>query len=211
MNILETIIAKKKIEVEERKRSKSIADLEQGPFFKNNVLDFKKYLLREDKTGIIAEFKRRSPSKGNINDTSTVEEVTTAYTKYGASGLSILTDKDFFGGCLDDLLAATINEVPLLRKDFIIDEYQLVESRAYGAGVILLIAACLQKDQVKQLATVAKNLGLNVLLEIHNEQELEHICDAVDVVGVNNRDLKTFTVDINRSIILGGNLRGTRF
>lgn len=202
MNILETIIAKKRIEVEEQKRYKTIAELEKGPFFKNEVLDFKKYLCREDKTGIIAEFKRRSPSKGIINDTSTVTEVTTAYTKFGASGLSILTDNDFFGGSLDDLLAATVNKVPLLRKDFIIDEYQLVESKAFGAEVILLIAACLSKKEVDNLATFAKNIGLNVLLEIHNEKELEQICDAVDVVGVNNRDLKTFTVDINRSIEL---------
>ncbi|MDB5222263.1 MAG: indole-3-glycerol phosphate synthase [Chitinophagaceae bacterium] len=203
MNILETIIAKKKIEVKERKEDKSIAELEHGTFFKNKVLDFKKYLLREDKTGIIAEFKRRSPSKGIINNTSTVTEVTTAYTKYGASGLSVLTDEAFFGGSLSDLVAATINEVPLLRKDFIIDEYQLVESKAFGAEVILLIAACLKKHEVKTLAASAKNIGLNVLLEIHNEEELEHICDEVDVVGINNRDLKTFTVDINRSIELG--------
>jgi len=202
VNILDTIIAKKKVEVDERKRSKSIAELENGPFFKNKVLDFKEYLLKEDKTGIIAEYKRRSPSKGIINSSATVKEVTNAYTQYGASGLSILTDEDFFGGSLNDLLEATINKVPLLRKDFIIDEYQLVESKAFGADIILLIAACLKKEEVKSLAASAKNIGLNVLLEIHNEAELEHICDEADVVGVNNRDLKTFTVDINRSIDL---------
>ncbi|MDQ6758149.1 MAG: indole-3-glycerol phosphate synthase TrpC [Bacteroidota bacterium] len=202
MNILETIIAKKKLEVENNKRSKSIAALKNAPFFKNKSLDFKKYLLREDKSGIIAEFKRQSPSKGIINDTVSVAAVTTAYTKYGASALSVLTDEEFFGGSVNDLLAATINEVPLLRKDFIIDEYQLIESKAFGAEVILLIAACLKKSEVKELASSAKNMGLNVLLEIHNEEELEHICDDVDVVGVNNRDLKTFTIDINRSIEL---------
>lgn len=206
MNILETIIAKKKVEVEERKHCKSISELEKGPFFKNKVLDFKKFLLGEDRTGIIAEFKRRSPSKGIINDTSTVAEVTSAYTKYGASGLSILTDEEFFGGSLDDLVEATINEAPLLRKDFIIDEYQLAESKAFGAEVILLIAACLKVNEVKSLAASAKNFGLNVLLEIHNEQELGHICGDVDVVGVNNRDLKTFTVDINRSVALSGKI-----
>ncbi len=195
-------MAKKKIEVKKRKQEKSISELENGSFFKNKVLDFKNYLSREDKTGIIAEFKRRSPSKGIINSSSTVTEVTTAYTKYGASGLSILTDEDFFGGSMNDLMMATINEVPLLRKDFIIDEYQLVESKAFGAEVILLIAACLSKKEVKDLASSAKNIGLNVLLEIHNEEELEHICDEVDVVGVNNRDLKTFAVDIARSIEL---------
>lgn len=202
MNILDKIIAQKKIEVEKRKSNKSIKDLEDGPFYKNETLSFKDFLLRDDKTGIIAEFKKRSPSKGIINNTSTVEEVTTAYAKYGASAISILTDEEFFGGSLDDLVAATINEVPLLRKDFIIDEYQLVESKAYGAEIILLIAACLTKEEVKTLASFAKNIGLNVLLEIHNEEELDHICNGVDVVGINNRDLKTFTVDINRSIEL---------
>ena len=146
MNILDTIIAKKKIEVAERKKMASISELEKGTFFKNETLSFKEYLLREDKTGIIAEYKRKSPSKGIINDKSSVTEVTTAYAKYGASGISILTDEAFFGGSLNDLLESTNNEVPLLRKDFIIDEYQLVESKAYGAEVILLIAACLAKD-----------------------------------------------------------------
>ncbi|MEP6596856.1 MAG: indole-3-glycerol phosphate synthase TrpC [Ginsengibacter sp.] len=202
MNILDTIIARKRLEVKKRKQQTSLADLEKGPFFKNETLSFSKFLSDEKRSGIIAEFKRRSPSKGVINTSSTVTEVTTAYAKYGASGISILTDEDFFGGSLNDLLAATINEVPLLRKDFIVDEYQLIESKAFGAEVILLIAACLTKSEVKKLAIFAKNTGLNVLLEIHNDEELDHICDNVDVVGVNNRDLKTFTVDINRSIEL---------
>jgi len=202
MNILDTIIAQKKVEVEKRKQQISIAELETQPFFKNETLSFTKFLSDKNRTGIIAEFKRRSPSKGIINNTATVTEVTTAYSKYGASGISILTDEEFFGGSLNDLLAATINEVPLLRKDFIIDKYQLIESKAFGAEVILLIAACLTKKEVEELAIFAKNIGLNVLLEIHNDEELEHICDDVDVVGVNNRDLKTFTVDINRSIQL---------
>ena len=166
--------------------------------------------MREDKTGIIAEFKRKSPSKGTINNTSTVTEVTTAYAKYGASGISVLTDAEFFGGSLNDLLESAINEVPLLRKDFIIDEYQILESKAFGAEVILLIAACLDREEVKTFAAIAKNIGLNVLLEIHNEQELAHICNDVDVVGVNNRDLKTFTVDINRSIELSKQITGDK-
>ena len=202
MNILDTIIAKKKIEVAENKRNKRISELENGPFFKNKTLSFKDFLLRKDKTGIIAEFKRRSPSKGIINNTSTVVDVTTDYVKYGASAVSILTDEAFFGGSLNDLLEATVNEVPILRKDFIIDEYQLIESKAYGAEIILLIAACLSKEDVQKLSGFAKNIGLNVLLEIHNEQELEHICDDVDVIGINNRDLKSFKVDISRSIDL---------
>lgn len=202
MNILEKIVAKKRVEVENAKQAKSVSELQHGPFFKNETLSFKNFLLREDKTGIIAEFKRMSPSKGTINGNSTVSDVTRAYSKYGASGISILTDQDFFGGSLNDLLEATVNEVPLLRKDFIIDEYQLIESKAFGAEVILLIAACLGKSEVKNLAAVAKSIGLNVLLEIHNDEQLEYICDDVDVVGVNNRDLKTFSVDVNRSIQL---------
>jgi indole-3-glycerol phosphate synthase len=208
MNILDTIIARKKIEVTERKRDKSISELENEPFFKNKTLSFRDFLLREDKTGIVAEFKRKSPSKGILNDISTVTEVTTAYAKYGASGISVLTDEEFFGGSLNDLLESTINEVPLLRKDFIIDEYQVIESKAFGADVILLIAACLGKGEVKTLAALAKKIGLNVLLEIHNDQELAHICNDIDVVGVNNRDLKTFNVDINRSIELGKQVGG---
>lgn len=202
MNILDTIIAKKKIEVAERKQTKTIVDLSHSALFKSKTLSFKEFLLKSDKTGIIAEFKRRSPSKGIINDTSSVAEVTAAYVKYGASAISVLTDQDFFGGSMDDLSAAIVNPVPVLRKEFIIDEYQLIESKAFGADIILLIAACLSKEKVKHLAGFAKNIGLNVLLEIHNEQELAHICDDVDVVGINNRDLKSFKVDINHSIEL---------
>jgi indole-3-glycerol phosphate synthase len=202
MNILDTIVARKKVEVEEAKKKRSVAQLKQGPFFKKDSLSLKKYILDASKTGIIAEFKRRSPSKGIINDKVTVDEVTKAYARYGASGLSVLTDVDFFGGSLDDLLAARVNDVPLLRKDFIIDEYQLVEAKAFGADVILLIAACLSPQEVKSLAQVAKGLGLEVLLELHDESELEHICKEVDLVGVNNRNLKTFTVDLEHSVRL---------
>ncbi len=205
-NILENIIEKKKTEVAQRKSKTSIRELENLPFFKNETLSFKDFLLREDKTAIIAEFKKKSPSKGIINNISSVKEVTASYTKYGASAISVLTDEEFFGGSLKDLREATINEIPLLRKDFIIDEYQLVESKANGADIILLIAACLSPEEVQSLACFAKNLGLNVLLEIHNEQELEHICDEADVVGINNRNLKDFAVDINHSIELGNKI-----
>ena len=210
MNILETIVAQKRKEVEESKKTRSIADLEKGPFFKSETLSLKKYLLDENKTGIIAEFKRRSPSKGIINDQATVEEVTTAYARYGASGISVLTDTHFFGGSLNDLLAATVNEVPLLRKDFMIDEYQLVEAKAFGAEVILLIAACLLPREVKSLARVAKGLGMEVLLELHDGSELGHMCDEVDLVGVNNRNLKTFTVDLEHSVRLADRI-GSEF
>lgn len=202
MNILENIIAKKKTEVVERKQKISISELEKMPFFQNKAFSFEEFLLRKEKTGIIAEFKRRSPSKGIINDSSFTVDVTKDYMKYGACAISVLTDEEFFGGSLKDLVDARVNEVPLLRKDFIIDKYQLIESKAYGADIILLIAACLKKEQVKTLSDFAKDIGLNVLLEIHSDEELEHICDAVDVVGINNRDLKSFKVDINHSIEL---------
>ncbi|MBL0201738.1 MAG: indole-3-glycerol phosphate synthase TrpC [Chitinophagaceae bacterium] len=202
MNILEKIIEHKKEEVARNKNFVSLHQLQQQENFNRQVISLKKVLLDETKTGIIAEFKRRSPSKGIINDQADVLDVTTAYTKHGASGLSVLTDTEFFGGAADDLLKARVNNIPILRKDFMIDEYQLAEARAMGADVILLIAACLTPHRVQELAFFAKSLQLEVLLEIHNETELQHICGETDMVGVNNRDLKTFSVDINRSIEL---------
>ena len=202
MNILETIIAKKKMEVEGRRKTKIVSELERMPFFKRETFSLTDFLTNPDKTGIIAEFKRQSPSKGIINNCSFTGDVIKDYVKYGASAVSVLTDEYFFGGSMNDLLEARNNNIPILRKDFIIDEYQLIESKAFGADIILLIAACLKKEEVRNLAVLAKNLGLNVLLEIHSDQELGHICDEVDVVGINNRDLKTFKVDINRSIEL---------
>lgn len=163
-------------------------------------LSLKQFLLDENRTGIIAEFKRRSPSKGSINEQADVVEVTTAYTNNGASALSVLTDEMFFGGSTNDLLKARVNEIPILRKDFMIDEYQIEEARAMGADVILLIAACLTPAEVQRLAAYAKELGLEVLLELHAEEELEHICEETEIVGINNRDLKTFKVDIERSL-----------
>lgn len=202
MNILEKIIEQKRKEVDQRKREVSLEELEEGRYFKHPVHSLKKSILDPQKTGIIAEYKRRSPSKGVINNRDSVEAVTRAYTAYGASGVSVLTDYDFFGGSLDDLLSARDNGVPLLRKDFMIDEYQVVEAKAYGADVILLIAACLSPQRVQELAAKAKELGLEVLLELHDESELAHICDAVDLVGVNNRNLKTFEVNLEHSIRL---------
>ncbi len=200
MNILETIVARKRIEVAERKMHTPVSVLEREKYFTVAPLSLRSFILDTDKTGIIAEYKRKSPSKGTINDQAAVEEVTAAYARYGASGISVLTDTDFFGGTLADLRAATIHRVPLLRKDFMIDEYQLVEARAHGASVILLIAACLTPAEVKAMADTAHGLGLEVLLEIHNDEELDHICDTVDLVGVNNRNLKTFSVSIDTSL-----------
>lgn len=203
MDILDKIIAHKKVEVAQRKAEVSITELERGPFFKSETYSLRAALLDNTKTGVIAEYKRKSPSKGIINDRATVEEVTLAYTSNGASGISVLTDNEFFGGSLADLQkAAILNKLPLLRKDFMIDEYQLLEAKAYGASVILLIAANLSVTEVKSLARTAKSLGLEILLEIHNEQELEHICDEVDLVGVNNRNLKNFEVSLDTSVRL---------
>jgi len=203
MNILDTIIEYKALEVQAVKEKISVQELQQSSFYARPTFSLKQFLLDETKTGIIAEFKRKSPSKGIINDTADVVEVTTAYTAHGASCLSVLTDEHFFGGSANDLQKARVHQIPILRKDFIIDEYQITEARAMGADVILLIAACLSPERVKELAEFAKKLQLEVLLEIHTENELAHICDATEIVGINNRDLKTFSVDINRSIELG--------
>ncbi len=202
MNILETIVEHKRGEVVKRKREWPLPELKKQRFFGRQTLSLKSWLLDSRKTGIIAEYKRRSPSKGIINNRDSVEAVTKAYYGYGASGISILTDHEFFGGSLDDLVAARDNSLPILRKDFMIDEYQLVEAKAFGADVILLIAACLTPEEVKTLSASAKNLGLEVLLELHAEEELDHICDTVDLVGVNNRNLKTFAVDLQHSVRL---------
>ena len=200
MNILETIVEYKKSEVRSRKLAVSIAELEKRESFSREVLPLKDFLWDGSRTGIIAEFKRRSPSKGVINDKVDVVEVTKGYAENGASCLSVLTDEKFFGGRDEDLVRARVNELPILRKDFIIDEYQIIEAKSIGADVILLIAACLTPKEVKQLAETANNLGLSVLLELHGEAELEHVCESTDIIGINNRDLKTFNVDIERSL-----------
>jgi len=199
-NILNEIVAHKQTEVAARKTMRPAAELEQAPWFKRTPLSLSRFLQDPAKTGIIAEFKRRSPSKGLINGNVTVQEVTTAYTRYGAAGLSVLTDEKYFGGSSDDLQQArTLNNIPILRKDFVIDEYQILEAKAIGADVILLIAECLTAATVARLAKFAGGLGLEVLLEVHSASQLEKVTDDVQLVGVNNRDLTTFNVDFNRS------------
>ena len=210
MNILETIVEFKKEEVSRRKMETPVSHLEKRKLFGRTCLSLKKSLLDKQKTGIIAEFKRQSPSKGVINDTADVIEVTTGYTDNGASCVSVLTDARFFGGYDQDLISARINDIPLLRKDFVIDEYQIVEAKSIGADVILLIAACLTPDDVKRLANCAIGLGLEVLLELHDELELDHICDETSIIGINNRNLKTFTVDLERSLKLAREISGDR-
>ncbi|MET0571404.1 MAG: indole-3-glycerol phosphate synthase TrpC [Pedobacter agri] len=204
MNILDKIVLRKKEEVADAKRLISIQDLERADYFKRTPYSFKEFLLAEERTGIIAEFKRRSPSKGLINGVADVAEVTQAYNNAGASALSVLTDVDFFGGKTDDILAArAVNQIPILRKDFMIDEYQILEAKGWGADIILLIAAILTPKQINDFGKFAQNLGLNVLLEVHNLEELERsICPNLDAIGVNNRNLADFTVDIQTSFDL---------
>src|SRR5215210_760957 len=207
MNILDNIIAAKKIEVEQKKELLPVEELKAFPNYHSTCNSLVSQLLSEDTTGIIAEFKRKSPSKGVINENIQIGPVVEAYDAHGAAGISILTDENYFGGSNDDIIyAREIVSVPILRKDFIIDEYQVFEAKAIGASVILLIAACLTPKRTQELAIFAKRLSLEVLLEIHNVEELEHICTEVDIVGVNNRDLKTFTVDVNRSIKLSAKI-----
>lgn len=154
-------------------------------------------------SGVITEFKRRSPSKGWINEHASLDEVVRGYAASGAAAISVLTDAPYFGGSLTDLQQVRqAVEVPLLRKDFTIDAYQLYEAKASGADIILLIAAILSPEQVKELAAEAHSIGLEVLLEIHDEQELEHVCPEADLVGINNRNLKNFEVNIEHSIRL---------
>lgn len=201
MTILDKIIEKKKIEVAEAKQRVSLEELERYPLFDRTCYSLKESILDPERTGIIAEYKRASPSKGLINGTSTVQEVVRSYQDAGASAISVLTDNDFFQGSLSDLEAArAVLQIPLLRKEFIIDVYQIAEAKAYGADIILLIAACLDSEEIKTYADYAKSLGLNVLLEVHNEEELQRsLFDSIDAIGVNNRNLKDFVVDLNHS------------
>ena len=201
MNILDTIVARKKAEVDERKKRKPLDVIKLDAFYIRNTISLVKGLSRPYASGIIAEFKRKSPSKGVINDRVDLLEVTKGYQDAGASAVSILTDEYFFGGDDQDVVRAReVLDIPILRKEFIIDEYQVHEAKALGADLILLIAACLTKEEVVRFSTVARSLGLEVLLELHDEDELGHVCETVDLVGINNRSLKTFDVNIARSL-----------
>ncbi|RCH54484.1 indole-3-glycerol phosphate synthase TrpC [Mucilaginibacter hurinus] len=208
MNILDRIVANKQKEVEYAKANVSYTKLEESEFFPRDVYSFKDFLLDENRTGIIAEFKRRSPSKGIINDKVKVTDVTTAYAEAGASALSVLTDKQFFMGRRSDVVAARrVNNIPVLRKDFMIDEYQVIEAKAIGADIILLIAAILSPAEIRSLAALAKSIDLNVLLEVHNLEELERSIDPnLDAIGVNNRNLADFTTSVDTSFKLADHI-----
>jgi indole-3-glycerol phosphate synthase len=201
MNILDQIIADKREEVEARKQLISIDDLKSSPYFTRSCLSLKNRLLASP--GIISEFKRKSPSKGWIHEDADVVEITSGYSDAGAAGISILTDTKYFGGVQQELTAARPHvDCPVLRKDFMIDEYQLYEAKSIGADLILLIAAALTPTECLKLARKAKELGLEVLLEVHTREELAYCSDEIDLVGVNNRNLKTFEVSTQLSVEL---------
>jgi indole-3-glycerol phosphate synthase len=200
MNILDKIIATKRLEIDRNSKIRAFEEIfEEAKSVTRPALSFVEALQKSD-NHIIAEFKRRSPSKGFFNADADVETVVGGYSSAGAAAISVLTDRDYFGGSLDDLSAARkVSAVPLLRKDFIIDPYQVCEARIAGADVILLIAAAMTADKCAELAKFARSLCLEVLLEVHNEQELTHINSFVNAVGVNNRDLTTFVIDVSTS------------
>jgi len=208
MNILDKIVINKKMEVQLSKERTSIAQFEASEFFNRDCYSFKQFLSDPQRTGIIAEFKRKSPSKGIINDKVSVEEVTQAYADAGASALSVLTDRNFFMGSSADLVSARrANSIPILRKDFMIDEHQIIGAKALGADIILLIAAILTPIEIQKLASLAKSLGLNVLLEVHNLEELERsINPNLDAIGINNRNLADFSVSVETSFKLADHI-----
>jgi indole-3-glycerol phosphate synthase len=201
MNILDQIIANKKLEVAALKELHPVKSLEKSELLSLQTISLKKSIQDGNTTGIIAEFKRMSPSKGIINASAQVDITTKGYARAGASAISVLTDHKFFGGNNADLVAARqVNSCPILRKDFTIDEYQIIEAKSIGADAILLIAAVLKPGEVHSLTNFAHSLGLEVLLEVHDENELKSNLDTgVDLIGVNNRNLKTFEVSIDTS------------
>lgn len=203
-NILEEIVDRKRVEVEFSKKDFPIERLKDFQYYGRSINSINSSLLDATKTGIISEFKRSSPSLGSINANASLEKVIRAYDTFGASGISVLTDHQFFGGSSQDLIKArSLTNLPLLRKDFIVDPYQIYESKAWGADVILLIAAVLSMYEIENYAELAQNLGLSVLLEIHNEDELpKNLINSINIIGVNNRNLKDFKVDVNTSIKL---------
>lgn len=207
MNILDKIVAHKKIEVEKAQQHASIQQLENKILFQRHTVSLTHNLLKENSTGIISEFKRKSPSKGIINNKSEAIDVVKEYENAGVSGSSVLTDELFFGGTIQDFISVReCVSIPLLRKDFMIDEYQFIEAKSIGADVVLLIASILTPAQVKVFTNLAKSLQLEVLLELHDETELNHVYHKVDMVGINNRNLKTFEVDIEQSIRMADKL-----
>jgi indole-3-glycerol phosphate synthase len=203
--ILDTIVAHKRREIATRRELVPVKLLENSLYFNTQPLSLRQYLLREEGSGLIAEFKRKSPSKGWINQYAPVERTTLGYMQAGAAALSVLTDTEFFGGKNEDLtMARRFNFCPILRKDFVVDEYQLLEAKSIGADAVLLIAAVLTPAEIDRLGRLARSLGLEVLLEVHNAEELADAAntDAVDLIGVNNRNLHDFSLSLDTSMAL---------
>lgn len=202
--ILEKIITQKRLEVARQKELVPTRLLEKSARFELPTASLRHHLTRPESAGIIAEIKRQSPSKGIINGSVDVKKLAVGYLEAGASALSILTDGPFFGGSIDDILAARpLVDCPILRKEFIVDEYQIIEAKSIGADAILLLANVLDPLKIRQFAALARSLGMEILLEIHDETELESICPEVSCVGVNNRNLKDFSVSLDHSFRLG--------
>jgi len=208
MNILDKIIAHKKQEVAQLMKEVSLEKLVKSPNFSRTPISLKQALTSKNSTGIIAEFKRKSPSKGIINDKVSIIEVTQGYLEANVAAQSILTDTQFFGGSILDIMQArTVNEItPILRKDFIVDGFQIVEAKAIGADAILLIAACLTEQELKNYGKLAEDLGLDVLYEVHNQEDLDKIELDHKIIGINNRNLQTFEVDLEHSIKLASQI-----
>ena len=203
MKILDKIVRDKKLEVDKLYSNSSIKELESSSLFSRQCISLKDSILKST-GGIICEFKRRSPSNNNINYKSNVSEVVKGYQKAGAAGLSILTNKQYFDGDIKDIVEIRdIASIPILRKEFIISEYQIIEAKSIGSDAILLIASILSKEEIKNYSSLAKNIGLEVLFEIHDAKELEKISgENIDIIGVNNRNLDTLEIDIQNSVDL---------
>lgn len=204
MSILDLIKVSKLKDVAERKSLYPIKLLEKSIFFESECVSLKEYVTDPKRSGIIAEFKRKSPSKGDINKYADAEQVTLGYMQAGASALSVLTDEHYFGAKKEDLpTARKFNYCPILRKDFVLDEYQIVESKSIGADAILLIASLLTAAEIESFTSMAHKLGMEVMLETHTNEEVVAYQDTTsDIVGINNRNLHNFEVDIENSIKL---------
>lgn len=209
MNTLEKIISAKRQFVKETKELVPLKLLEKSIYYESKTVSFKEYILRKDKNGIIAEIKKRSPSKGNINLYVDIEKTSIGYMQAGASAISVLTDKPYFGGKNEDLtLVRKFNFCPVLRKDFIINEYQIIESKSIGADAILLIASVLTKEEISNFTKLAHSIGLEVLLEIHSKEEVDKISEYNSIVGINNRNLGSLSIDLQNSSLLIPYLKG---
>ena len=207
MKILDKIVEDKKIEINKLLSNSSISKLENSHLFSRKCISLKES-IKNNNSGIICEFKRRSPSNQNINYISSLSDVVSGYEEAGAAGLSILTNKKYFDGDTQDIIdIREILNLPILRKEFIISEYQVIEAKSIGSDAILLIASILSEEEIIGYSSLAKSIGLEVLLEIHSEDELYKISgDDIDIVGVNNRNLDTLEIDLNNSIELYGKI-----